>query len=227
MYPYCTFFSILIVVILLEYEFLSTDHVNCDVEIDKKNYADLFCMAMTQNLIYDGKDSYLENYGRWQFYIIIQMFIGVILCRIYLEFNKESIILKKCALLSYGLCCIISCWLLSYVSLGGYFNNFIKRIIYYPTSREIITPPINDIFPLESTCLVESIFNNFTSYETICKLPLNIHIPYYYIILCIAYIIGLYWIIKSLLQLLIEFVNIKINQKKNMYKHNILSSLNV
>lgn len=225
--PYVLFGGIFAVVICFEYDFLSRSHILCDTSVDKRDYAELFCMARTQNLKSSGEGAYLRNYGRWQFYIIIQMFIVAVICRIDLKMRDlanqkvttigKRYILTMCILLS-----VIVCWTLSYLSLGGYFNSFISRLIYHSIDRRVVHSPIADVFPLEAECFVEPLDNNAT-YTTTCKLPLNETTPFYFITLFVLYLLGLLWVTQLVLELAYEKMEETRRIRREQLKINILA----
>ncbi|GJQ78011.1 hypothetical protein Trydic_g2362 [Trypoxylus dichotomus] len=218
--PYLYFGGVFAVVISFEYEFLAKTHIQCDAPPDKVEYAELFCMARTQNLRSQTEGAYLKNYGRWQFYIIIQMFIGAILCRIHLKMyelsrQKKSTIGKRYILTVCGLTGIIVCWVLTYFSLGRYFNTFISRVLYHAIDRNPVRTPLDDVFPLNAECFVEPMKSNAT-YWTNCKLPLNETTPLYFITLFVVYVIGLLWVANLILELAYEKI---METKKDQCKY--------
>ncbi|BAO49559.1 hypothetical protein [Alphaentomopoxvirus acuprea] len=222
----CIIFAIIFVIIIhVEWNFLTEDHIRCNGTIENIEYNNEFCMAKTMNLYTDSIHAYLINYGRWSPFILLQLFISVGIIKSNLLINdlqkKKATILKRYILIISSLVCIILCWTLSYISLGGYFNYYIKNVIYSPINRNV---PADDFFPLSAMCMVEN-KNSTTKYETYCDLPLNVAVPYYFIMLFIAYIIGIIWVIKMLLKLAKEFIienilTITYTNCKNRYTKN-------
>lgn len=87
--------------------------------------------------------------------------------------------------------------------MGRYFNTFITRVITHALKREPSISPIDEVFPIRAQCTIIPPTGE-ESFIADCILPLNARTPYYYIALCLIYVLGLAWTTERLFELVGE-----------------------